>query len=78
MKSIAENKPTHVVRGNVFDVLGFSASEASAFKIKAELPSAALQGAERSHPFLLISISYAFPVCCHGRGRGFEPRRPRH
>jgi len=22
--------------------------------------------------------SYGFPVPCHGRGRGFEPRRPRH
>ena len=26
----------------------------------------------------LFSISYRFPVPCHGRGRGFEPRRPRH
>jgi hypothetical protein len=27
---------------------------------------------------LLISISYEILPCCHGRGRGFEPRRPRH
>jgi hypothetical protein len=26
----------------------------------------------------LVSISYRFHVPCHGRGRGFEPRRPRH
>jgi hypothetical protein len=36
------------------------------------------QGGEGSHPFPLIAISYEFPVHCHGRGRGFEPRRPRH
>jgi hypothetical protein len=30
-------------------------------------------------PFVpLISITYALKVHCHGRGRGFEPRRPRH
>ena len=22
-------------------------------------------------------VSYCSPLCCHGRGRGFEPRRPR-
>jgi hypothetical protein len=27
---------------------------------------------------LLISISYKIAPCCHGRGRGFEPRRSRH
>ena len=43
MKDAAENRPTHVVRGNVFDALGFSASEASALKIKAELLSAILE-----------------------------------
>lgn len=43
MKSAVENKPTHIVRGNVFDALGFSASEASALKIKAELLSAILE-----------------------------------
>ena len=43
MKNEAENKPTHIVRGNVFDALGFSASEASALKIKAELLSAILE-----------------------------------
>ena len=31
-----------------------------------------------SHPLRIISISYGFPFSCHGRGRGFEPRRPRH
>jgi predicted XRE-type DNA-binding protein len=42
MKSVAANKPTHVVKGNVFDALGFSASEASALKVKAEILSAIL------------------------------------
>jgi len=43
MKSTAENRPTHVVKGNIFDALGFSASEASALKIKAEILSAILE-----------------------------------
>lgn len=43
MKAAAENKPTHIVKGNIFDALGFSASEASALKIKAELLSAILE-----------------------------------
>ncbi|MGA2085066.1 MAG: XRE family transcriptional regulator [Terracidiphilus sp.] len=43
MKNAAENKPTHVVKGNIFDSLGFSASEASALKIKAEILSAILE-----------------------------------
>jgi predicted XRE-type DNA-binding protein len=43
MKSARENKPTHIVKGNIFDALGFSASEASALKIKAELLSAILE-----------------------------------
>ncbi|HEX4019632.1 MAG TPA: helix-turn-helix transcriptional regulator [Acidobacteriaceae bacterium] len=43
MKNAAENKPTHIVKGNVFDALGFSASEASVLKIKAELLSAILE-----------------------------------
>jgi hypothetical protein len=28
MKDTAKNKPTHVVKANIFDALGFSASEA--------------------------------------------------
>jgi predicted XRE-type DNA-binding protein len=43
MKNAALNKPTHIVKGNVFDALGFSASEASALKIKAEILSAILE-----------------------------------
>ncbi len=43
MKSATENKPTHIVKGNVFDALGFSPSEASVLKIKAELLSAILE-----------------------------------
>ena len=43
MKSAAENMPTYVVKGNIFDALGFSASEASALKIKAEIFSAILE-----------------------------------
>ena len=42
MKSSGQNKPTHIVKGNIFDALGFSASEASALKVKAELLSAIL------------------------------------
>jgi len=42
MKSAAGNKPTHIVKGNIFDALGFSASEASALKIKAEILSPSL------------------------------------
>jgi predicted XRE-type DNA-binding protein len=43
MKSAVENKPTHIVRENIFDALGFSASEASALKVKAEILSAILE-----------------------------------
>jgi predicted XRE-type DNA-binding protein len=43
MRSAAGNKPTHIVKGNIFDALGFSASEASALKIKAEILSAILE-----------------------------------
>jgi predicted XRE-type DNA-binding protein len=43
MKSAAKNKPTHIVKGNIFDALGFSASEASALTIKAEILSAILE-----------------------------------
>ena len=37
------NRPTHIVKGNVFDALGFSRSEASALKVKAEILSAILE-----------------------------------
>lgn len=43
MKGTAENRPTHVVKGNIFDALGFPASEATALKIKAEILSAILE-----------------------------------
>jgi predicted XRE-type DNA-binding protein len=43
MRSGAENKPTHIVKGNIFDTLGFSTSEASALTIKAEILSAILE-----------------------------------
>jgi predicted XRE-type DNA-binding protein len=43
MKSIAGNTPTHIVKGNIFDALGFSRSEASALKVKAEILSAILE-----------------------------------
>lgn len=43
MKSATKNRPTHIVKGNIFDALGFSASDASALKIKAELLSAILE-----------------------------------
>lgn len=40
---MATNKPTHIVKGDIFDALGFSASEASALKVKAEILSAILE-----------------------------------
>jgi predicted XRE-type DNA-binding protein len=43
MKSTAGNRPTRIVKGNIFDALGFSASAASALKIKAEILSAILE-----------------------------------
>lgn len=43
MKSAAENRPGHIVKGNIFDALGFSASEAGALKVKAEILSAILE-----------------------------------
>ena len=32
MKNARGNKPTQIVKGNIFDALGFSASEASALR----------------------------------------------
>jgi predicted XRE-type DNA-binding protein len=43
MKSTAGNKASHIVKGNIFDALGFSASEASSLKVKAEILSAILE-----------------------------------
>jgi predicted XRE-type DNA-binding protein len=43
MKNTMGNKPTHIVKGNIIDALGFSESEASALKIKAEILSAILE-----------------------------------
>jgi predicted XRE-type DNA-binding protein len=43
MKSVAGNKPTHIVKGNVLDALGLSRSQASALRIKAEILSAILE-----------------------------------
>jgi hypothetical protein len=34
--------------------------------------------ASGSHPCRVFSVSYDQPRRCHGRGRGFESRRPRH
>ncbi len=45
MKS--ENKPTHITRGDVFDDLGLSRSEASALKVKATLLDAILREIEK-------------------------------
>ena len=43
MKSTAENNPTHIVKADAFDALGFSTPEASALKIKSELLSSILE-----------------------------------
>ena len=45
MKS--ENRPSHITRGDVFDDLGLSRSEASALKIKATLLDAILREIEK-------------------------------
>ena len=37
-----------------------------------------VSGRSGSHPLRLVSTSYELRISCHGRGRGFEPRRPRH
>ena len=42
MKAPTSNKPGHIVKGDVFDSLGFTASEASALKVKAEILSSIL------------------------------------
>ena len=43
MRSVAATKAAHIVTGNIFDHLGFSPSEASALKIKAEILSAVVE-----------------------------------
>jgi predicted XRE-type DNA-binding protein len=43
----ADNKPTHVTRGNVLDDLGFSPEQATALKFKAELYQAILKCAKK-------------------------------
>src|ERR1700685_1279834 len=43
MKSAAKNRPTHIVKGNIFDALVFSASEGSALKLKSDILSAILE-----------------------------------
>ncbi len=45
MKS--ENKPSHITKGDVFDDLGLSRSEASALKVKATLLDAILREIEK-------------------------------
>ena len=45
MKS--ENRPSHITKGDVFDDLGLSRSEASALKVKATLLDAILREIER-------------------------------
>jgi predicted XRE-type DNA-binding protein len=42
-RSGGKNRPTHVVKRNVFEALGFSASETSALKVKAEILSAIVE-----------------------------------
>jgi len=43
MTNVVGNRPSHVVKGDVFDALGFSPSESSALKVKAEILSAILR-----------------------------------
>ncbi len=44
--------------------------------VRSDLPC--LSVSERVRRHRLISISYILLLPCHGRGRGFESRRPRH
>jgi hypothetical protein len=44
------NKPAHIVKGNILGALGFSASEASALKVKAEILSAILKHKAKPRP----------------------------
>lgn len=44
---MAATKPTHITKGNVFEDLGFSKSEAVALKIKARIAEALLTEIER-------------------------------
>jgi predicted XRE-type DNA-binding protein len=43
-----KTRPTHITKGNVFDDLGFSHSEASALKVKSDLHSAILKEIHRN------------------------------
>ena len=43
----SQNKPSHITRGDVFDDLGLSRSEASALKVKATLLDAILREIEK-------------------------------
>jgi len=43
----SENRPSHITKGDVFDDLGLSRSEASALKVKATLLDAILREIER-------------------------------
>jgi predicted XRE-type DNA-binding protein len=42
MKTSTSNKPTRIVKGDIFDALGFTTSEASALKVKAKILSSIL------------------------------------
>jgi predicted XRE-type DNA-binding protein len=42
MKTSTSNKPAHIVKGDIFDALGFTASEATSLKVKAEILSSIL------------------------------------
>ena len=44
---MAQNKPTHVTRGNVLDDLGFTPEQATVLKFKADLYQAILRHAKK-------------------------------
>ena len=48
MHANLSNEPRRIVKGNIFDELGFSASEASALKVKAEILSAILEHIQKA------------------------------
>jgi predicted XRE-type DNA-binding protein len=53
---MAQNRPTHVTRGNVLDDLGFTPEQAAVLKFKADLYQAILKHARKYSPKQLQAI----------------------
>jgi hypothetical protein len=72
-KAITGQTPSEHTSGERTEVV--RAMVVGPIRVQQPLPCVS-QGAERSHPQRLVSISYVKTLDCHGRGRAFEPRRP--